>query len=62
MSELKGQLLGIIMVLIIFGAVGGVLGALFGESANKIIDKSENLTQPFEDAVTGSATLLSYNG
>lgn len=62
MSEIKGQLLGIIMVLIIFGAVGGVLGALFGESTNKIIDKSENLTKPFEDAVTGSADLLSYNG
>lgn len=60
MSEIKGQLLGLIMVLIIFGAVGTVIAALFAESRDKIIDKSENLTKPFEDGIAGTA-LLSYN-
>ena len=46
MSEIKGQLLGIILVLTIFGLVGGVLTAIFYSMATtveaEVIDKVEN--------------------
>ncbi len=36
MSELKGQILGVLLVLALFGAVAGVLGAAFNNTANKL--------------------------
>lgn len=39
MSEIKGQILGILLVLAIFGAVSGVLVAAFKNSANNIAEK-----------------------
>lgn len=58
MSEIKGQLLGIIMVLVIFGAVSVTIATLFSTSNEKIVEKSTNLTKPFEDELASS--LLTY--
>ena len=43
MSEIKGQLLGIIMVLLIFGTVSGVVAGVFATLKNTIASKSENM-------------------
>lgn len=46
MSEIKGQLLGIILVVTIFGLVGGALTAIFYSLAHtvevEVTDKVEN--------------------
>ena len=46
MSEIKGQLLGIILVITIFGVVGGALTAIFYSMAHtvevELTDKVEN--------------------
>lgn len=39
MSEIKGQLLGIVLVVSIFGAVAGVLLAAFNEAASNTANK-----------------------
>ena len=39
MSEIKGQILGIILVLTVFGAVGGTLVAIFKNLANTVESK-----------------------
>ena len=50
MSEIKGQLLGIVMVIAVFGAVAGVLYGAFQASAKKISDKvaTEDQITPIE--------------
>lgn len=39
MSEFKGQLLGLIIVISVFGAIGGILVSAFKNSATAISDK-----------------------
>ena len=39
MSEIKGQILGIVLVLAIFGAVAGVMITLFTNTASDLEDK-----------------------
>ena len=46
MSEIKGQLLGIVLVVAVFGVVGGVLVTAFSASAEKIGSKIETDTEP----------------
>ncbi len=46
MSEIKGQLLGIVLVVAVFGVVGGVLVTAFSASAEKIQTKIETDTEP----------------
>ena len=36
MSEIKGQLLGIILVIIVFGVVAGSIGAVFANMTNSV--------------------------
>ena len=43
MSELKGQLLGIILVIAVFGVVMGLLSAAFQSSAEAISDRVEDI-------------------
>lgn len=43
MSELKGQLLGIILVIAVFGVVMGLLSAAFQSSAEAISDRVESI-------------------
>ncbi len=42
MSEIKGQLLGMVLVLAIFAIVGSVLYAVFNKTAEKIGDKVDS--------------------
>ena len=46
MSEIKGQLLGIVLVVAVFGVVGGVLVTAFSKSAETIGSKIETDTEP----------------
>ena len=43
MSEIKGQLLGIVMVLLIFGTVSGVVAGVFVKLKNTINSKSNTM-------------------
>ena len=43
MSEIKGQLLGIVMVLLIFGTASGVVAGVFAKLKNTITAHSENM-------------------
>ena len=45
MSEIKGQLLGIVLVVAVFGVVGGVLVTAFSKSASNISNK---ITKDYE--------------
>ena len=60
MSELKGQLLGIIMVLVIFGSVSVAVAQIFKTSRDKINTEATNITEDVEDTLNSNA-LLSYN-
>lgn len=60
MSELKGQLLGIIMVLVIFGTVSVAVAQIFKTSKEKITTEATNITKDAEDTLNGRA-LLTYN-
>ncbi len=39
MSEIKGQILGVVLVLAIFGVVGTTLYGAFASAGNKVADK-----------------------
>lgn len=41
MSEIKGQLLGLLIVLAIFGVVGGSLMKAFGNTSDTIVKRVE---------------------
>ena len=41
MSEIKGQLLGVVLVIAIFGAIAGILYGAFQKSAKDIATKIE---------------------
>ena len=64
MSELKGQLLGIILVILLFGGVATILATAFKTTAGKI---QSNATVVFDDAsdvLAGqayNAPTLTYN-
>ena len=53
MSEIKGQLLGIILVLMVFGAISVAVVTIF----NNLVDKT---AQRAEDAVDTSSTSGAY--
>lgn len=66
MSEIKGQLLGIIIVLMVFAAVGGTMVALFTNfsgslqnTVNQVVseEQSEGKTITYSSAVTQSSQL-----
>ncbi len=48
MSEIKGQILGIIIVLMIFGVVSGAMVALFTNLSNSVTEKVEDITSDEE--------------
>lgn len=54
MSEIKGQLLGIVMVLIIFGSVSAAVATVFAKTRDSITAKANNLTDNFEDLLTAN--------
>ena len=61
MSEIKGQLLGIILVLVIFGTVSVAVAQIFKESKDKMNEQATDIVDGAEDALTASS-LLTYNG
>ena len=52
MSEIKGQLLGIILVLVIFGGVSIALANVFKNTADQVAEKSEDLGKDAGQIVT----------
>ena len=58
MSEIKGQLLGIILVVTIFGAVAGVLLTAFTTAAN---NTSTKIANDAEIVAKGKQFTPSYN-
>ena len=53
MSEIKGQLLGIVLVVAVFGVVGGVLVTAFSKSADNISNKITKDYEYVEEGNTG---------
>ena len=51
MSEIKGQLLGIVMVLLIFGTVSGVVAGVFAKLKNTITNKSTTMISDVDEAL-----------
>ena len=54
MSEIKGQLLGIILVLAIFGIVGAALKVAFGNMKDAVVQEVDNIS-------SGLGTTLTFN-
>lgn len=50
MSEIKGQLLGIVLVVAVFGVVGTVLVTSFETAATSLQTKIEDVTEPSSDS------------
>ena len=68
MSEIKGQLLGIVLVVAVFGVVGGVLVTAFTKSANNIqkaiekdTDENGKVTVPTTGTSVDSSIISSDN-
>ena len=60
MSEIKGQLLGIILVLVIFGSVSVAVAQIFKNSKTKMTSEASEITSGAE-ATLSSRALLSYD-
>ena len=54
MSEIKGQLLGIVMVLLIFGTVSVVIAGVFSNLKNTIANKSTTMITDVDAALEQS--------
>jgi hypothetical protein len=50
MSELKGQMLGMILVLAIFGAISAILIASFKNEANSVSERVNSLESSVPDS------------
>ena len=51
MSEIKGQLLGIILTLMVFGAVSITVAHLYGATASKVTNYGTNVEENAADEV-----------
>lgn len=56
MSEIKGQLLGIILVLVVFGAISVAMASVYKATGEQIVEKATN---PAGAAETEISTLNS---
>lgn len=54
MSEIKGQLLGVVMVLLIFGTVSGVVAGVFAKLKNTISNHSETMISDVQGDLNAS--------
>lgn len=52
MSEIKGQLLGIILVLAIFGIVGAALKTAFSGMKDKVVESVETISSEIPTTLT----------
>ena len=60
MSEIKGQLLGIILVLVVFGAISVTMATVFKKTGQQVAQKAENPGAAAETAINSSGSLLTY--
>lgn len=61
MSEIKGQLLGVVLVVAIFGAIGGLLYAAFQNAAKSTASKIEETpTFSMSEYSLNNSNLLRY--
>ena len=60
MSEIKGQLLGIILVVTIFGIVGGALAAIFSNLTDTVEEKVSQEIADFDNLSPSNAFYLHY--
>lgn len=60
MGELKGQLLSLLTVLVIFGAIGGSLYAAFNTTKDKIVTKLNEANDVLEKSIQKSMQLLEF--
>lgn len=60
MSEIKGQLLGIILVVTIFGIVGGALAAIFSNLTDTVEEKVSQEIEDFDNLSPSNAIYLHY--
>ncbi len=61
MSEIKGQILGVVLVLAIFGAIGTVLVSSFKTSADTIKEKMNSADTELIDASKTKSEKLNNN-
>ena len=59
MSEIKGQLLGIILTLMVFAAVSVTIAAVYKSSAKSVTQRSEGIEDSIDTELT-SSSLLHY--
>ena len=59
MSEIKGQLLGIILTLMVFAAVSVTIAAVYKRSASSVTQRSEGIEDSIDTELT-SNSLLHY--
>lgn len=52
MSEIKGQILGVLLVLAIFGSVAGVMISMFNNTTNEIENKLSEEISSFNENTT----------
>lgn len=52
MSEIKGQLLGIILVLMVFGAVSVGLATVFKKTTDTVVEKANTITDGIDTALS----------
>lgn len=62
MSEIKGQLLGIVLVLVIFGAISVTLATVFKSTASSISRKADDPAANAESVLAEEGNLLHYEG
>ncbi|MCQ2742843.1 MAG: hypothetical protein MJ239_06075 [Bacilli bacterium] len=60
MSEIKGQMLGLVLVLAVFGLIAGVIYASFQNSANSLSSKIEEENSMMMNVTAKGAAPLSY--
>lgn len=58
MSEIKGQILGVLLVLAIFGSVAGVMISMFNNTTNEIESKLSEEISSFNENTTQALVLL----
>ncbi len=62
MSEIKGQLLGIILVLIVFGAISVGMVSVFKSTASNVADRASEVTVAAELEAQKTETPSENNG
>ena len=62
MSEIKGQLLGIILVLIVFGAISVGMVSVFKSTASNVADRASEVTVAAELEAQKTETQGENNG